>query len=97
MGYYINHTPEGENLPNVGKLKALGDAVQITVPDFQLIPKDKVLLCEVLNAEMGFSALAYCFSREEFNVFNNRNDRRPKMWALANKTWVNKYTHYARH
>lgn len=76
MGYYINETSDGKPLPAVGKAKALiEDGAKMVAPEFQ-----ENLVCVVDN--MFFEAAGYCYSEQEFRVFNDPRDTRPKVWLV---------------
>ncbi len=76
MGYYINKNSKGELLSPINKTQALiADGAKITTARFQ--PN---LVCVVENGL--FDAAGYCFSKEEFEQFNNPNDDRPKTWLI---------------
>ena len=72
MGYYINKTSNGKILEAQGKIRdLLEDGAKIVKAEFQ--PN---LICIVDNGL--FQAAGYCYSNEEFEVFNNRIDNRSK-------------------
>jgi len=76
MGYYINETSRGIQLPASGKARVLiSDGAVRVAPEFQ--PN---LICVVDNGL--FEAAGYCYSEEEFKVFNDPNDWRPKTWLV---------------
>lgn len=92
MGYYIS---EG---PNIGKAKYLIEtygAIECPFPPtrYSQVPKDKAIICVVLNASMGFDAAAYAFNDEELNRFQYRpDDQRPRRWLLMNRDKVRELT-----
>jgi hypothetical protein len=72
MGYYINETTKGKTLDSQGKIKdLLEDGAKIVKAEFQ--PN---LICVVDNGM--FQAAGYCYSKEEFEEFNNPRDNRSK-------------------
>ncbi|MDD5649012.1 MAG: hypothetical protein PHF86_01100 [Candidatus Nanoarchaeia archaeon] len=79
MGYYINETTKGETLDPQGKIKdLLEDGAKIVKAEFQ--PN---LICVVDNGM--FQAAGYCYSKEEFEEFNNQRDNRSKTWLVHPK------------
>ena len=76
MGYYINQTSKGVQLPSCDKADylLLDGAVEVKA-EFQ--PN---LICVVENGI--FDAAAYVFSVHEFEDFNDARDRRPKRWLI---------------
>ena len=75
MGYYINETSTGKELPAIGKAMALiNDGAKEVQPEFQ--PN---LICVVNNGM--FDAAAYAYSEKEFNVFS-QPDGRLKTWLV---------------
>lgn len=78
MGYYINVTNKGEQLPATGKLYALlGDGAKPIKPPTEWIPN---LVCVVEN--YGFDAAAYAFDEKEMNAFKYP-DERQKTWLIV--------------
>ena len=76
MGYYINETSKGEGLEAKGKAKALlNDGATLTDATFK-----ENLVCVVESA--SFDAAGYCYSEAEFDVFNETDDGRPKIWLV---------------
>jgi len=76
MGFYINQTASGILLPSRGKAKMLiEDGAIVVEPKFQ--PN---LICVVENGP--FDAVGYCFSENEFKVFNDPGDNRRKTWLI---------------
>lgn len=74
MGYYINKTSKGDELPSNGKVLALlADGAKLTSPIWQ-----ENLICVVENGY--FDAAGYAFSEKEFEHFNSSTDQRPKTW-----------------
>jgi hypothetical protein len=81
VGLYINDTPAGP-LPVKGKAKFLLEHV----PGTELIEPRPMfwrenLVCVVDNGP--FEAAAYCDTPEEFRVFNDPRDPRPKWWLVV--------------
>lgn len=77
MGYYINQTSKGTELPAKGKAKALiaDGATQIEPSKLQYQPN---LVCVVENG--SFDAAGYVYSPNEFKEWNDSSDDRPKTW-----------------
>lgn len=82
MGKYVNYTSSG----NIGgsasaKCEALIEdgAVEITTPDKFM----DNLVCVVDNGFFG--AAAYAYSENEFRVFMDPYDGRPKRWFIWDK------------
>jgi len=75
MGYYINKTSKGVELPSSDKADYLILDGAVEVPaKFQAN-----LICVVENP--AFDAAAYAYSENEFNAFNYP-DGRPKRWLV---------------
>jgi hypothetical protein len=82
MGKYINQTSKGAIQASAGaKARAILEDGAIFIPQ----PKEFVpnLVCIVDNGFFG--AAAYCYSEEEFKVFNDPSDHRPKKWFIWDK------------
>lgn len=98
MGYYINQSPSGYNLPTSGKVHAVSadpmsgfEALNAPMP-FNQIPEGKALCVEADNG--FFTAFAYAYSERELQDFANPNDTRPKRWCLLDKEYVERVTGY---
>lgn len=79
MGYYINETSKGIALSPRGKVETLlEDGAKIVEAEFQ--PN---LICVVDNG--FFEAAGYCYDEDEFGVFNDSSDIRPKTWLVHPK------------
>jgi len=76
MGYYINQTSKGVQLPNGDKADylILYGAKEVKA-EFQ--PN---LICVVENGP--FDAAGFAYDEKEFNEFNNYRDGRPKRWLV---------------
>jgi hypothetical protein len=83
MGYYINKTSKGIALPQSDKADylILDGATEIFGEDIKYQPN---LICVVKNNNQlgAFEAAGYCYSPEEFIVFNDPRDQRPKKWLI---------------
>jgi len=76
MGYYINKTSTGKELPSSGKAQMLiEDGAEEVLPMFT-----ENLICVVDNG--FFEAAAYCYNEQEFKEFNDPSDNRPKRWLV---------------
>ncbi len=77
MGYYIDEDKDGNILPHQGKAEVFlknGDAEEIDIPkNFE-----EGLVCVVQNSR--FDAVAYMYSKNEFEYIINNPDPRPKIW-----------------
>jgi len=72
MGFYLDKTKNGDDLPAKGKVEAiLADGGEIVDAEYQ-----PDLLC-VIEGEI-FDAAAYCYSKEEFEFFLNDGSGRKK-------------------
>ena len=81
MGYYID-TGGIHNKANI--IAERYEAQIIPQPEhFEDIPADRALICVVDN--VIFEAAAYCYSAEEFEVFSDPSDDRPKEWLVMDK------------
>ena len=78
MGYYVQ-TGTTHNKANEIALQ-YGGVIIPEPTDFSQVPKDKALICVVDNNI--FEAAGYCYSPEEFEVFSDPEDFRPKQWLL---------------
>lgn len=76
MGFYINTTSKGVELPRNNKADylILDGATEVKAV-FQ--PN---LICVVENGQ--FEAAGYAYSEAEFEVFNDPQDPRPKRWLV---------------
>ena len=94
MGYYIQ-VPQ-----NRGKAKQLCDlygAIVVHVGNNastrpSKLLADEALICVVDNGP--YEGAAYCYSDQEFEVFNAPEDLRPKVWLLMDKALVHKLTNF---
>ena len=86
MGYYINESAPGKNLPFVGKapvlIKECKAVESYPVPPSQL-PDDRALVCVVLNGP--FDAAALIFDDREYQDFSSSSDHRPKTWLTMDR------------
>ena len=77
MGYYINETSKGEDLPSRRKAaKLIEDGAVLANP----IKYQPDLVCVIENG--AFDAAAYIFSEKEFNEFYNDNTGRNTTWLV---------------
>lgn len=90
MGYYIE-VPQPR-----GKAQQLADlhgATLTTCPaTFEEVPEGQALLCIVDNGP--FEAVALCYDVDEFNVFNDPEDPRPRQWMLMEQTKAHELAGY---
>lgn len=82
MGYYI---------PNNIPLEERG-ATPTSFLNFDDIPEDKALICEVDNYHFKANALIY--SNRELEEFSNPSDRRQKRWYLMDKKEAHQLSGY---
>ena len=80
MGYYIQ-TEQPKN-----KAEAIMrdlDGIKITVDEAEFFVKEQMgaIICVVDNGP--FEAAAYCHNLNEFRVFTDPSDDRPKTWLLV--------------
>lgn len=95
MGYYINRTNSGVQLPPRGKLLTMILAGDIYIILGDETPKEwqKNLVCIVDNGT--FEGAGYIFDEEEFKRFtwNEDKDGRPKMWCIVkNAAYLSGYS-----
>lgn len=81
MGDYVNVTPQGDDLPAIGKI-----AVLIETADATLLPGDPIewvpnLVCVVENA--NFEAAAWADTEERMNYFIQHANGRPTAWLIV--------------
>ncbi len=86
MGYYLNTTAAGRNLPALGKAAMLIKECQ-AAPTAPLapsqLPADQALICVVCNGPFDAAALVY--DDQEYQEFSREDDRRPKMWLRMDR------------
>jgi len=81
MGYYIQ-VPE--HLDKAEQIEAIYDGMIIPQPtSFDKIPKDMALIVVVRNQD--FEAAGFAYDEEEFVVFTDPRDSRPKKFVLMNR------------
>ena len=93
MGYYIE-TPRNK-FKAAQICVAVPGAALFHMSDtfkFSDIPEGKALICVVDNGP--FEAAAFCYSEEEFKVFNSPTDTRPKDWILMDRTIAEELTNF---
>jgi len=93
MGWYIE---TGEAITGKAEIIAQKYGARI-IPQpttFEEIPDDQALICVVSNAV--FEAAGYCFSANEFRVFTNPTDYRPKKWLVMDKELAEELTGFNR-
>jgi hypothetical protein len=79
MGYYINKTSKGVELPNAHKADYLIlDGATEVKAEFQ--PN---LICVIENGP--FDAAGFIYSKQEFEYFTDPRDNRPKRWLVHPK------------
>ena len=81
MGYYIQtKTP----FAKVNVLVNEFGGAQVSLPtSFEGVPKEKALICVVVNS--SFEAAALIYSRGEYDEFTQLDDTRPKSWVLMDR------------
>ena len=78
MGYYIDTDSKGKALDSQKKAQGLIDD-GATIAE-KPVKFQENLICVVKTA--SFDAAGYCFSENEFEVFNDPNDYRPRTWLI---------------
>lgn len=78
MGYYIDMTSKGVQLPATNKADYLILDGAVEIPE----PKEFVdnLVCVMENGP--FDAAGYAFNKAEFKAFTYPGDYRPKRWLI---------------
>jgi hypothetical protein len=79
VGYYIE---TGQPKNKAAALQKNFDALDITVDEAEFFIKEGMgaVVCVVDNGP--FEAAAYCHNLDEFRVFNDSRDTRPRRWLL---------------
>lgn len=94
MGYYIN-PPDGRTRQKGEWLVDTYGAKEVSVDhayDIVTIGGDKGIVCVVDNGM--FEAAAYCYDRNEYMVFADWRDMRPKRWYCMDREIIEKLSNY---
>jgi hypothetical protein len=94
MGYYIQTTQPKNKADAIMKDLA---GIEITVDEAAFFIKEQMgaIICVVDNGP--FEAAAYCYNLNEFRVFTDPNDDRPKKWLLVeNEERVKELTRFTK-
>ena len=79
MGFYLNP----EDCSKEQYLEEKGELLSEKVPNWNEIPKGKVVICLVDNGP--FTAAAIMYSEGEFDVWKSPSDERPMEWYLLSE------------
>lgn len=81
MGYYVE-TGTAKNKAAI--IEETYGALQITQQEAEFFVNERegAVICVVNNGP--FEAAAFCHNSDEFHIFNDPQDHRPKTWLLVN-------------